>query len=86
MTMPAKQLLTILFLLSTGFLFSQENTPKAPDYISIKKNISDKNSNLYYPVLLKKLAVNDTLITDVTDILCSRNIIRTVKHQKKKKS
>lgn len=62
--MPAKQLLTILFLLSTGFLFSQENISKAPDYISIKKKISDKNSNLYYPALLKKLAVNDTLITD----------------------
>ncbi|TDX90273.1 uncharacterized protein DUF4919 [Chryseobacterium daecheongense] len=44
-------------------LSAQESNPKAPDYQLIKKNIENKNSEFYYPKLLKKLKENDTLIT-----------------------
>lgn len=44
-------------------LSAQENKLKTPDYQSIKKNIEDKNSEFYYPKLLKRLKENDTLMT-----------------------
>lgn len=58
-----KKLLFIVFIFLTNILFCQENNFNKPDYKLISKNIENKNSNFYYPNLLKKLAENDTLIS-----------------------
>ena len=56
-------LATILLLLFTK-TYGQEISFVTPDYELIKKNIQDKNSNYYYPKLLERLTVNDTLLTN----------------------
>jgi hypothetical protein len=58
----SRQILFI-FLLFSAFSFSQELNFEAPNYKKIQKNIEDKNSEFYYPNLLKKLKENDSLIT-----------------------
>jgi len=58
----SKQFLFI-FLLFSAFYFSQKMDFEAPNYKKIQKNIEDKNSDFYYPNLLKKLKGNDSLIT-----------------------
>lgn len=42
--------------------FSQELTFKAPNYEEIKKNIENKSSAYYYPKLLERYTVNDSLL------------------------
>lgn len=58
-----KKLLFIVIIFFTNILFCQENNFNKPDYKLISKNIGNKNSNFYYPNLLKRLAENDTLIS-----------------------
>lgn len=58
-----KKIILIIVLLFTNLIFCQKNDFNRPNYKSIAKNIEDKNSNFYYPNLLKKLAENDTLIS-----------------------
>lgn len=57
-------LLIAILLIVSSSTFAQEISFKIPDYELIKKDIQDKNSNYYYPKLLDRLTVNDTLLTD----------------------
>jgi len=61
--MNIKAFLSLFFLTLLTFLHAQKMEFKAPDYSLIQKNIEDKNSELYYPKLLKRLKQNDTLLT-----------------------
>lgn len=61
--MNIKAFFSLFFLISLTFLQAQKMEFKAPDYVLIEKNIQDKNSDLYYPKLLKRLKQNDTLLT-----------------------
>lgn len=57
-----KKILTILvFLMVSGSGFAQGTT--APDYDAIAKNISDKNSEFYYPELVARYNAADTSMT-----------------------
>lgn len=56
--------LLVILMLSFNKSYSQEHTFKAPDYELIKKEIQDKASNYYYPKLMERLAVNDTLLNN----------------------
>lgn len=55
-------LLLMVLMMSIGKTYSQEQPFKAPNYELIKKEIQDKASNFYYPKLLERLTVNDTLL------------------------
>jgi hypothetical protein len=55
-------LLLAVLLLTATKIKAQEQPFKAPNYELIKKEIQDKASNFYYPKLLERLAVNDTLL------------------------
>ena len=61
--MNNKAFFSLFFLLLLTFLHGQKMEFKAPDYVEIQKNIEDKNSEFYYPKLLKRLKQNDTLLT-----------------------
>ena len=56
-------LLLAVLLLTATEIKAQEQPFKAPNYELIKKEIQDKASNFYYPKLLERLAVNDTLLS-----------------------
>ncbi|MCS3530560.1 DUF4919 domain-containing protein [Chryseobacterium sp. JUb7] len=60
--MNSKFLLFFIIVFS-NFAFAQKKEFHAPDYTLIKKAITDKNSEFYYPHLLERLKANDTLIT-----------------------
>lgn len=60
--MTNKSLLLIFLIIGTT-VFAQEITFKAPDYKAIEKEIQDKKSTFYYPVLMEKLVKSDTLLT-----------------------
>nr|WP_294936499.1 DUF4919 domain-containing protein [uncultured Flavobacterium sp.] len=62
--MNLKKSVTLLFIAMTGLVFGQEITFKTPDYKAIKANIENKKSKFYYPTLLKRLAANDTLLSE----------------------
>lgn len=53
----------LLLLLFSGISFSQEATFEKPNYTLIKKNISDKKSEFYYPKLLARYELSDTTMT-----------------------
>lgn len=53
----------LILFLSFFTLFAQETEFSKPDYNSIERNIKDKNSEFYYPVLIEKFVKHDTLIT-----------------------
>jgi len=62
--MIKKQLLVVLILLLSMTLFSQNNIDiKSPDYKKIEKEISNKESDYYYPKLLTKYMISDTTMT-----------------------
>ncbi|MGI9580792.1 DUF4919 domain-containing protein [Chryseobacterium sp. RRHN12] len=61
--MIIKAFLSLFFLTLLTFLNAQKMEFRAPDYAVIQKNIEDKNSEFYYPKLLKRLKQNDTLLT-----------------------
>lgn len=61
--MTIKAFFSLFFLILLTFLHAQKMEFKAPDYAAIQKNIEDKNSEYYYPELLKRLKQNDTLLT-----------------------
>lgn len=57
-----KKILTLLaFLMVSGTTFAQQTT--APDYALIKKNITDKTSDYYYPNLVARYTAADTSMT-----------------------
>jgi hypothetical protein len=57
-----KKLLTLLaFLMLSGANFAQETA--APDYAGIYKNITDKDSDYYYPALVARYTAADTSMT-----------------------
>ncbi|MFC0875623.1 DUF4919 domain-containing protein [Saccharicrinis sp. FJH2] len=59
-----KHLLTTLLLLILTFnAISQELDFKRPDYKSIEKEIKQKSSDFYYPVLMKRFVELDTTLT-----------------------
>ncbi|WP_449400815.1 DUF4919 domain-containing protein [Chryseobacterium wanjuense] len=58
-----KTFFAVIMLGLFNILQAQKPEFKAPDYEVIQKNIEDKNSEFYYPNLLKKLKANDTLIS-----------------------
>lgn len=58
-----KVLMCIILMFYFGISFAQNASIKKPDYDQIKKNISEKNSNLYYPKLLAKFNSSDTTMT-----------------------
>jgi len=55
-------LLLAVLLLTASKIKAQEQPFKAPNYELIKKEIQDKASSFYYPKLMERLAVNDTLL------------------------
>jgi hypothetical protein len=61
--MNIKAFLIVSNLFFIIFSHAQKLEFKAPDYAAIEKNIENKDSEFYYPNLLKKLKENDTLIT-----------------------
>ncbi|PWN59077.1 DUF4919 domain-containing protein [Chryseobacterium viscerum] len=61
--MNTKAFFLLFFLIQLSFLQAQKLEFKAPDYALIQKNIENKNSEFYYPELLKSLKKNDTLLT-----------------------
>ncbi|PWN70016.1 DUF4919 domain-containing protein [Chryseobacterium phosphatilyticum] len=61
--MSTKVFLSLFFLSLLTFVKAQKPEFKSPDYSLIQKNIGDKNSEFYYPKLLKRLKQNDTLLT-----------------------
>jgi hypothetical protein len=61
--MNIKAFFLLFFLIKLSFLQAQKLEFKAPDYALIQKNIENKNSEFYYPELLKSLKKNDTLLT-----------------------
>ncbi|WP_114819399.1 DUF4919 domain-containing protein [Chryseobacterium sp. KLBC 52] len=61
--MNIKAFFSLFFLALLTFLHGQKMEFKAPDYVEIQKNIENKNSEFYYPKLLKRLKQNDTLLT-----------------------
>jgi len=58
-----KKLFLFLMLIITLTGFSQKNESTKPDYSAIEKQIKDKNSEFYYPELLKKFNASDSTIT-----------------------
>ncbi|MGH1519811.1 DUF4919 domain-containing protein [Chryseobacterium sp. JK1] len=62
--MTIKVFFSLFFFIGFTLLHAQKLKFKAPDYPLIEKNIQDKNSELYYPKLLKRLQQNDTLLTN----------------------
>ncbi len=63
-TMMIRAFFTSFCLVLICLVKAQTPEFKAPDYALIQKNIEDKNSEFYYPALLKRLKQNDTLLTD----------------------
>ncbi|MFP3834009.1 DUF4919 domain-containing protein [Chryseobacterium sp. SIMBA_028] len=61
--MNIKAFFSLFFLFLLSFFHAQKVEFKAPDYLLIQKNIEDKNSEYYYPKLLKQLQQNDPLLT-----------------------
>lgn len=61
--MNIKAFFSLFFFTMLSFLHGQKIEFKAPDYVEIQKNIENKNSEFYYPKLLKRLKQNDTLLT-----------------------
>ncbi|KAB1230147.1 DUF4919 domain-containing protein [Chryseobacterium viscerum] len=61
--MNTKAFFLLFFLIQLSFSQAQKLEFKAPDYAGIQKNIENKNSEFYYPELLKSLKKNDTLLT-----------------------
>lgn len=61
--MNLRKSLTLFLLIAAIGVSAQKIAFKTPDYKSIKANIENKNSPLYYPKLSKRLASNDTLLT-----------------------
>lgn len=59
-----KAFFTLLILSLSLVLQAQKPEFQAPDYALIKKNVEDKSSEFYYPRILKRLKVNDTLLTN----------------------
>jgi|SRR5690554_1056259 hypothetical protein len=59
-----KSIITLLLLFGSAMLFAQQEDFLAPDYALIEKNINDKDSEYYYPLLMEKLEKNDTVFTD----------------------
>ena len=55
----------MLLLTFTAFLASFAQVPKGerPDFEKIKRNIKDKKSVYYYPILLQRMHQNDTTLT-----------------------
>lgn len=62
--MNLKKYFTILFISINSIAFSQKIDFEAPNYKTIKSNIEDKNSKFFYPNLLQRLSVNDTLLNN----------------------
>ncbi|MFZ4930417.1 DUF4919 domain-containing protein [Chryseobacterium sp. Mn2064] len=62
--MTIKVFFSLFFFIGFTFLQAQKLKFKAPDYSLIEKNIQDKNSEFYYPKLLKRLQQNDTILTN----------------------
>lgn len=60
--MKTKNLLFLLIVFCFSKSFSQEDF-KIPDYEQIKKEITDKSSDYYYPKLMERLTVADTTLT-----------------------
>jgi len=55
----------IFFLINLSLILqAQKQEFQAPNYALIKKNVEDKTSEFYYPRLLKRLKVNDTVLTN----------------------
>lgn len=50
-----KSIITLLLLFGSAMLFAQQEDFLAPDYALIEKNINDKDSEYYYPLLMEKL-------------------------------
>ena len=55
--------LLILFIIASFQLFAQKLKYEKPDYKKIEKEISDKNSNSYYPLLIYRYNKSDTTLT-----------------------
>ncbi len=62
-TMNTKAFFTLFFVGLLTIIQAQKPELKGPDYSSIQKNIEDKNSEFYYPILLKRLKENDPSLT-----------------------
>lgn len=62
-TMNIKAFFSFFFIALLSLVQAQKLEFKAPDYSLIQKNIQNKNSEFYYPTLLKRLKQNDTLLT-----------------------
>ncbi|MEG0926420.1 DUF4919 domain-containing protein [Chryseobacterium sp.] len=62
--MNIKVFFSLFFLILLPFFHAQKMELKAPDYFLIQKNIEDKNSEYYYPNLLKRLKQNDPSLTN----------------------
>lgn len=58
-----KIVLFIILMFCFGLSFAQNTDIKKPNYDQIKKNITQKNSNLYYPKLVEKFNKVDTTMT-----------------------
>lgn len=58
-----KKIFLYILLLGITVGFAQNSSIKKPDYDKIKNNITQKNSNLYYPKLLEKFNNADTTMT-----------------------
>jgi hypothetical protein len=60
--MKIRNLICLIILLISTRGFGQEK-PEAPDLKSIKKTVSDKTSELYYPLLFKRFEEGDATMT-----------------------
>ncbi|MCF8331419.1 MAG: DUF4919 domain-containing protein [Bacteroidales bacterium] len=59
-----KKLFSVLaFLFLVSLVFSQDTKTKNPDYEQIKREITKRKSDYYYPVLMKKYLEGDTNMT-----------------------
>ncbi|MCZ4410453.1 DUF4919 domain-containing protein [Cryomorphaceae bacterium 1068] len=61
--MKKGQLLTVVFFVFSIMGFTQDVKPEKPDYKTIKKEISKKKSEFYYPDLLERFQNADTTMT-----------------------
>ena len=61
--MKTINLLLFIIILSSASVFSQNFNTEKPDYKEIEKEISNENSDFYYPKLMQKYLDSDTTMT-----------------------
>lgn len=57
------KILLLLSLLVTGFSVMAQTEEEAPDYMKIARDINNRDSELYYPRLMRRFMANDTTLS-----------------------